>query len=93
MSASGIEVTGRQVTSFDDGAVDSLAAPDRERGVGHRDVQDREQPVGVGHRQVVGVCDLVRGLIPVDAGIALPEHARAPSDRRCASIRSCDRAP
>ena len=56
------------------GAVESLAAPGRERRVGHRDVQDREKPVAVGHRQVVGARDLVRGLIPVDAGVALPER-------------------
>ena len=56
------------------GAVESLAAPGGERRVGHRDVQDREQPVAVGHGQVVGARDLVRRLIPVDAGVALPEQ-------------------
>ncbi len=56
------------------GAVESFAVPGRERCVGHRDVKDREQPVGVGRRQVVGAGDLVRGLIPVDAGVAVPEQ-------------------
>ena len=53
------------------GAVEPLSAPDGERGVGHGDVQDRKEPVVVGHGQVVGACHLVRGLIPVSAGGAL----------------------
>ena len=57
------------------GAVGSLAAPGGERRVGHRDVQDREQPVALGHGQVVGARNLVGGLIPVDAGVALPERS------------------
>ncbi len=56
------------------GAVESLCAPDGECRVGHRDVQDREQTIAVGHRQIVGARNLVRRLIPVDAGVPLPER-------------------
>ena len=56
-------------------AVESLAAPGGERRVGHRDVQDREKPVAVRHGQVVRARNLVRSLIPVDAGVTFPEQS------------------
>ena len=68
------------------GAVESLGAPDGERGIGHRDIQNRKKPIAVGDGQVVGACNLVCCLIPVSAGVALPER----SERRlvCRARRS-----
>jgi hypothetical protein len=70
---------------------ESLGAPGGAHCVGHRDVQDPEKPVAVGHGQVVSTRHLVGCLIPVDAGVALPER----SERRlqCGSIPYRDRAP
>ena len=58
------------------GAVESLGAPDRERRVGHRDVQHREKPVAGRKGQMVGARNLVRSLIPMDAGISFPKRGQ-----------------
>ena len=52
-----------------------VSAPNGERGIGHRDVQEREEPIGVGKRQIAGARNLIRCLIPVDAGVTLPKHS------------------
>ena len=54
-------------------AIVPFRAPNGECGVGHGDVQDSEEPIAVGHREVVGAGGLVGGLVPMDAGVALPE--------------------
>ena len=74
-------------------AIESLRAPDGEGRVGHRDVQNREQAVAPGHREMVGCAQ--SGSRPDSSGRwrYLPRRERAPSGPRCASSRSRDRAP
>ena len=69
--------------------VETLAGPGGDRGLGHGDIQDGQKPVAGGHREMTGGRDLVGGLVPVDAGVPVPEER----DRRLFRSAGRSRAP